>query len=491
MKLRATRGSMCLAHNFKRHGMRLLSTIATSEPSGPSVKTSIPGPESQRLKTEMSKVHQAPSVKFFADYEKSFGNYLIDADGNQLLDAFMQISSIPLGYNHRDLIACASDPRLITTIVSRPALGSFPRTDFTELLKNSLIKVAPPGLRHVQTMMDGTSANENAIKQAFIRYMTKKRGGKPPQPADLQSAMAQELPGTPNLSVLGFNGAFHGRSLAMLSVTRSKPVHKVDIPAFDWPIANFPRYMYPLEKHEGHNQKQDETCLKNVRQLIESRKKENRDVAALIVEPIQSEGGDHHASPKFFHGLQKICEENGIAFIVDEVQTGGGATGTFWAHEKWNLPSPPDFVTFSKKLLLGGYYYKDEFTVNEPYRIYNTWMGEPSKIVILEKVVEVIRRDGLVEQANEVGQLLQKGLHDIAGNYPHHVFNVRGQGTFCAFDTPDSQLRDKLLEVSLSNGLHIGGCGDATVRFRPALIYQKKHAETTLDLLAKSVKSVA
>lgn len=133
-------------------------------------------------------------------------------------------------------------------------------------------------------------------------------------------------------------------------------------------------------------------------------------------------------------------------------------------------------------------------------------MGEPSKIVILEKVVEVIRRDGLVERAKTVGEELHKGLTVIASDYPHQVrlygcckkadyafqvFNVRGQGTFCAFDTPDAQLRDKLLEVALSNGLHIGGCGDATVRFRPALIFEKKHAEITLDLLSKAVKAIA
>ena len=105
----------------------------------------------------------------------------------------------------------------------------------------------------------------------------------------------------------------------MQNLFSSKPIHKVDIPAFDWPIANFPRYKYPLEKHEAHNKQEDEKCLKEVRSIIESRKKEERDVAAVIVEPVQSEGGDYHASPEFFKGLQKICKEHDVAFIVDEV----------------------------------------------------------------------------------------------------------------------------------------------------------------------------
>jgi len=227
--------------------------------------------------------------------------------------------------------------------------------------------------------------------------------------------MVQKQPGTPNLSVLAFNGSFHGRTLCLLSVTRSKAIRKVDIPAFQWPIAKFPRYKYPLADNKDHNDKEDRKCLAEVQELLEKGKKSGVEVASVIVEPIQSEGGDFHASASFFKGLQKICHDSGVYFIVDEVQTGGGASGTFWAHEQWKLPTAPDFVTFSKKMLTGGYYYRDELRINEPYRIYvrlsaecpiyrvevlfqNTWMGEPTKLVILEKVIEVIRRDGLVEK---------------------------------------------------------------------------------------------
>lgn len=103
-------------------------------------------------------------------------------------------------------------------------------------------------------------------------------------------------------------------------IFRSKAIHKVDIPAFNWPISNFPRYKYPLEKNEKYNKGQDDKCLNEVKHLIEQQKTKNCDVAALIVEPIQSEGGDFHASPNFFKGLQKICKDNGITFIVDEVK---------------------------------------------------------------------------------------------------------------------------------------------------------------------------
>uniref|UniRef100_A0A915M1D8 Uncharacterized protein n=1 Tax=Meloidogyne javanica TaxID=6303 RepID=A0A915M1D8_MELJA len=179
---------------------RYSCSIPTSEPKAPLMRTEVPGPESKKLINEMETIHQATSVKFFADYEKSFGNYLVDADGNNLLDVYTQISSLPLGYNHPELIETARENRFL--VVSRPALGGYPRTDFVQTLKNSLGQVAPKGLRHVQAMLCGTSANENAIKTAFIHYQTRKRGGKLPSKEDMESCMNNEIPGSPNLCVL-------------------------------------------------------------------------------------------------------------------------------------------------------------------------------------------------------------------------------------------------------------------------------------------------
>uniref|UniRef100_A0A0N4Z3W0 (S)-3-amino-2-methylpropionate transaminase n=1 Tax=Parastrongyloides trichosuri TaxID=131310 RepID=A0A0N4Z3W0_PARTI len=468
---------------------RSLTTIATSEPSKPEMKTKFPGPKTATMKNEMSKVHQNASTRAFFDYEKSFGNYVVDADGNKMLDVYMQISSLPLGYNHPELIALAKDPRIITSLVSRPALGSFPRTDFADMVKNSLISVAPKGLSEVQTMLCGTSANENALKTAFIYYSAQKRGGKPPTAEDLASCMKQQLPGTPKWTVLAFNGAFHGRSLAMLSCTRSKAIHKVDIPAHDWPISPFPRYKYPLEKNIDYNKKQDKDCLAHIAEQFKLRKAKGEDIAAVIIEPIQSEGGDHHASAEFFKGLQKITKENGSVFIVDEVQTGGGPTGTFWCHEQWGLETPPDIVVFSKKMISGGYYYSPALKVNEGYRIFNTWMGDPTKLVVLEKVVKVIKEQGLVKQAKDVGDFLKSGIANIQSS-TDNIQNLRGVGTYVAFDLPTSALRDKFIEHSCNLGLHVGGCGDNSIRFRPALVYEKKHAEITLDIINQAIKKL-
>ncbi|GMS97259.1 hypothetical protein PENTCL1PPCAC_19434, partial [Pristionchus entomophagus] len=473
------------------HCSRLASTISSQEHSNVDLKSAVPGPKSKALLKEMDKHQMSSSVRIFVDFEKSFGNWLVDVDGNRLLDIYTQISSLPLGYNHPALVKAASSPEFITSLVSRPALGSFPRSDWPEKINSVFQPIAPKGLHNVQTMLCGTSANENAIKTAFIWYMAQRRGGKGPDAAALESCMKQQKPGTPKLAVLGFQGAFHGRSLCMLSVTRSKAIHKVDIPAFDWPIARFPRYKYPLAENEAFNAKEDKECLADVERLIDEWKAKDHDVAAVIVEPIQSEGGDHYGSPAFFRGLRDLTKKKGVVFIVDEVQTGGGAAnGQIWAHSHWNLQEPADIVTFSKKLLTGGFYFADHLKVKEGYRIYNTWMGDPTKLLLLEQVLNVYKKDGLLERAKVIGQEFQKNLTSFQKAHSSLVQNPRGLGTFAAIDFESPEKRDKFVDKAIQLGLHCGGCGDRALRFRPSLVYDKKHLDLTFQLLEKTAKSL-
>lgn len=119
--------------------------------------------------------------------------------------------------------------------------------------------------------------------------------------------------------MLSFKGAFHGRTLGTLATTHSKYIHKIDIPSFDWPIASFPQYKYPLEENVRENQAEDARCLAEVEELIVDYNKRQKYVAGLIVEPIQSEGGDNEASPEFFQQLRKITKKHGVAMLIDEV----------------------------------------------------------------------------------------------------------------------------------------------------------------------------
>lgn len=459
--------------------------LIANEPTGPSIVTkTIPGPESNKKLQELSQISEIGSVQLFVDYERSLGNYLVDVDGNTYLDIYTQISSLPLGYSHPDLLRLLDDPDNVKAFINRPALGAFPGTDWTDRLQNSLMAVAPTGLRSLCTMACGSCSNENAFKAIYIWYRTKERGGDTNfTKEEIETCMLNKTPGSPPYTMLSFSGAFHGRTMGCLSATRSKAIHKIDIPALDWPMARFPQYKYPLEDYVHENQQEDAKCLEETEDLIHKYNAAGKPVAAIVVEPIQAEGGDNHASPEFFQGLQQIGKRTGAALLIDEVQTGGGPTGKMWCHEHFNLPEAPDVVTFSKKMLTGGYYFKEEFKPPQGYRIYNTWMGDPSKVIMLEEVIRVIQRDRLLENVNETGDILMKGLTALQNRYPQHINSTRGRGTFIAFDGTDAAKRDTIVNKLKLQGIHSGGCGEKSVRLRPALIFQPHHANIFLNKL--------
>ncbi|KJR80779.1 4-aminobutyrate aminotransferase [Sporothrix schenckii 1099-18] len=466
-----------------------LSTLLADEPSGPSIQVAIPGPKAKAVADDLNAVFDTRALNMVADYRKSHGNYIVDPDGNVLLDVYAQIASIPVGYNNPALLAAAQSEEMAQALINRPALGNFPSVDWADILRSGILKVAPPGLDQVFTALAGSDANETAYKAAFMWRRQKERGGPSVEftEEEMNSAMVNHGPGAPDLSILSFKSAFHGRLFGSLSTTRSKPIHKLDIPAFDWPRATFPEIKYPLEEHAEENAKAEAAALAEVEDLILNF---HSPPAAVVVEPIQSEGGDNHASPAFFRGLREVTRKHGVLMIVDEVQTGVGATGKFWAHEHWNLPHPPDMVTFSKKAQTAGYYFGNpELRPNKPYRQFNTWMGDPARALLFRAIIDYIQKNDLVAQTARVGDYLFGKLEKLAAQYPDQFANLRGkgQGTFIAFDNPK---RDAFLAKAKTFGVNIGGSGANAVRLRPMLIFQEKHADILIDALEKIVKSL-
>ena len=378
---------------------------------------------------------------------------------------------------------------MIDALVNRPTLGAFPSHNWAEVISTGVLKVAPKGLGRCYTAMAGSDANEIAFKAAFMWRRQLERGGPDVNfsPEELASCMENTSPGSPQLSILSFKNSFHGRLFASLSCTRSKPIHKMDIPAFDWPQATFPQLKYPLEAHADENSAIEQASLDEVEHLI---KTWHLPPAAVIVEPVQSEGGDNHASDAFFRGLRAITKKHNVLLIVDEVQTGVGATGRFWAHEYWDLPadSPPDMVTFSKKAQCAGYYYGDALLKpNKPWRQFNTWMGDPARAILFRSIIEEVERRDLVNQNAKVGDLLYGKLEALQKRYPEHFQNLRGKGrgTFIAFDSPK---RDRFLKVARELGVNIGGCGVNGVRLRPMLIFEEKHALLLVSVFGRIIE---
>ncbi|KAH8169236.1 aminotransferase class-III domain-containing protein [Sarocladium implicatum] len=452
-----------------------------------SVVTEVPGPKSKAAAAEIGQVFDSRAIHFVVDYEKSEGNYIVDVDGNRYLDVYAQIASIPVGYNNPHLLEAAQSPELISALANRPAIGNFPSKLWSNILRDGLLRAAPEGLDKVFTAQSGSEANELAFKAAFMLWRRKERGEAEWSAEEISSCINNAKPGSPELAVLSFANSFHGRGFGSLSTTRSKAVHKLDIPSFNWPQAPFPALKYPLEKYAKENEAEEQRCLKEVERLITSW---HCPVAALIVEPIQSEGGDNHASPAFFQGLRDITKKHDAVMIVDEVQTGFGATGKFWGHQHWNLSSPPDIVTFSKKAQTAGYLFGNPLLVpDKAYRQFNTWIGDPARVIMSKAVIEEILSKGLVEQCARVGEVLYAELAKLAEKYPDYVMNLRGkgQGTYIAFDTKDA---GALVGAMKRLGVNVGTCGAQTVRLRPMLIFEEAHVPSLISTFEKVLSTM-
>ncbi|CAK9440538.1 uncharacterized protein LODBEIA_P46060 [Lodderomyces beijingensis] len=474
---------------------RFVRSISTkyfpNEPSAPVFTTSsVPGPKSKQINQELGEVYDNGATYFVADYFQSIGNYISDADGNKLLDVYCQISSIPLGYNNPKLIEAAKSDEMVSAIVNRPALACFPQSNYKDILEQGLLAAAPPGMTKIWTSLSGSDANETAYKAAFMYQHAKLRKGADFTAEELSSVMDNKTPGASEMVILSFDKGFHGRTFGALATTRSKAIHKLDIPAFPWPKAPFPQLKYPLEEFAAENRQEEQRCLDELENIIVNSPKQ---IAAAIVEPVQSEGGDNHASSFFFQGLRDITAKHGILFIVDEVQTGVGATGKFWAHEHWNLTSPPDMVTFSKKFQAAGFYFGNgDLQPKQPFRQFNTWCGDPTKAILAKAIYQEIKASDLVTRTATVGNYLYQGLQTVVSKSQGKFLNLRGEnyGTFIAWDCCSVEVRAKVLQACKDLGLNMGACGDLSIRLRPTLLFEKKHADVFLNILEEAVGKV-
>lgn len=490
----------CGSHGYRSHGsfgtsrasgssgiqsqVRFASNL--TEPQTPVIKTAVPGPKSAAMAAELSASFDTRAAQFVADYYHSRGNYIADADHNLYLDVYAQIASIALGYNHPALLATAKLDEMAVALANRPALACFPSTDYGSILDLGLLAAAPPGMSRIWTALSGSDANETAYKAAFMYHHHRRRGGKAFSPQEVLSVMDNATPGASDMVIMSFDNGFHGRLFGSLSTTRSKALHKLDIPAFNWPRVPFPRLQYPLDQFAAENRAEEDRCLAAISDAIDQWAPR---VAAIIVEPIQSEGGDKHATPYFFQQLRQLTQEKHVLFIVDEVQTGVGATGKFWAHEHWNLVLAPDMVTFSKKFQAAGFYFSDpELQPSQPYRQFNTWCGDPARAILARTIYQEITNNNLVQATSEIGDYVYRGLQDIfnrAQRFGPHNLRGEGLGTFIAWDCGDGPQRQEFIMACRQLGVNIGACGDVSVRLRPTLMFGKEQADVFLGIVER------
>jgi L-lysine 6-transaminase len=426
----------------------------------------------------LSKYIIVDGFDFVLDLRKSKGCQIYDSRENKyFLDCFSFFASAPLGCNHPKL----SNPEFIKKIgevaVNKPTNSDIYTVELANFVDSFARHAVPSYFKHLFFISGGSLAVENGIKTAFDWKIRKnlKQGEK-------------EL-GT---QVIHFNEAFHGRTGYTLSLTNTYNLNKIKYyTKFNWPRIINPKITYPLNQENLTKVKQLE---KQALSEIEKAITENpNDIAALIIEPIQGEGGDNHFRKKFFHELRKICNEHEIMFILDEVQTGVGLTGKMWAYEHFDFK--PDILAFGKKTQVCGIMVGDrvdeikENVFKVSSRLNSTWGGNLVDMFRCQKYLEVIKEENLVKNAENQGKRLLEGLIKISEKYPDKILNARGLGLMCAFDLISSEKRDELRKKLYSNGLIVIGCGEKTIRFRPPLIITSSEIDKALETIDQALKT--
>ncbi|MFE3058639.1 L-lysine 6-transaminase [Nocardia sp. NPDC059239] len=404
------------------------------------------------------------------DLRESRGRRLVDArDGTAYLDMFGFFASSTLGMNHPALLG--DKPFLAglsTAALNKPSNSDVYTVEMARFVDTFVRVLGDPRLPHLFFIDGGGPAVENALKTAF----------------DWKSRHNEihGRPGELGTKVLHLTGAFHGRTGYTLSLTNTDPVKTARFPKFDWPRIDTP-YVGPdhpdVEAAERH-------ALDQARRAFA----ENPyDIACFIAEPIQGEGGDRHLRPEFLRAMQQLCHEHDALFILDEVQTGVGMTGSVWAYQQLGLE--PDVVAFGKKtqvcgIMAGGRV--DEVPDNVFHvssRLNSTWGGNLADMVRARRVFEVMEHEDLVGRARELGPYLLTRLTELSTAHAE-VTDPRGRGLMCAITLATPELRNEVVNrLREQEHILILGTGERGIRFRPPLTVTEAELDEAVDGLGR------
>ena len=413
------------------------------------------------------------------DLDKSHGSWLVDGNtGDEYLDLFSMFASLAVGYNHPYVIK--NKDRLLASAINKPTNSDIYSIAMAEFVETMGRIAQPDYLPNSFYVSGGTLAVENALKTAFDWKVRK----------NIASGN-----GELGSQVLHFEKCFHGRSGYTLSLTDSPDPRKVKyFPKFNWPRVSTPQINFPLDKNNLKDVVNREAItLEEIKNAILANP---NDIACMIIEPIQGEGGDNHFRSEFLINLKEICLENDILLIYDEVQSGAGITGKMWAHQHFSDEARPDIISFGKKtqccgIFAGGRIDDVENNVfHESSRINSTWGGNLVDMVRFTIYLEIIEKEDLVNRASESGHYLLKQLMNLENEYPELVSNSRGKGLFCAFDLPNPNSRDNLASALMENKVIVLGSGERSIRFRPHLNIKKEEIDIGISAIRNSLKKI-
>jgi 4-aminobutyrate aminotransferase len=447
-----------------------ISRTAASSDALPNIKTALPGPNAKRLIDVDSRLISPSYTRSYPLVAKRGRGLIIeDVDGNEFLDFSAGIAVTSTGHCH---------PEVVAAIQKQAAeLIHMSGTDFyyesMTVLAERLSRVAPmKGPHKFYFGNSGTEAVECALKLA--RYHTKRQ------------------------SIIAFYGAFHGRTMGSLSLTASKPQQRRRFAPLVPGVTHVP---YPYTYRFGGNQTDREyglACAKFIEERLFKTTVPPEDVAAIFVEPIQGEGGYVPAPKEFLQELRRICDEHGIMLVADEVQSGAGRTGKWWAIEHSGVQ--PDIVCVAKGIAsgmpLGITISRADVMDWVPGSHASTFGGNPVAIAAALASMNVIEREGR-ENAAKIGERMKQRMTGWLKTHPM-VGDARGKGLMLAVEivkdkqskAPAGAERDRIVELAFKKGLLLLGCGETSIRLSPALIVSEAQADYALDVLEDCISEV-
>lgn len=415
------------------------------------------------------------------DLERSSGNRLFDSRGKRTyLDCFSYVASNPVGHNHPLMFDAEFERKLLRSARSKPSSSDFYTLEKAEFVETFRRLCMPEGMNHLFLVEGGAVAVENAMKAAFdwkIR-LNQSRGEA----------------GEKGTKIIHFREAFHGRCGYTLSVTNTADPRKTKFfPKFDWPRITNPKMRFP---QTADAIAEVEALEKQALAEIDAAYAEHgTDIAAILIETIQGEGGDNHFRPEFLRSLRRIADERDTLLIFDEIQCGGGATGTMWAWQGYGVT--PDIICFGKKFQVCGIVVSkrieevEHHVFAEASRINSTWGGSLVDMVRATRYLEIVERERLLENAASVGKYFLERLAGLAAGAPQQFSNPRGRGMYLALDVVNAKLRDGIVQETFKQGAIILRCGVSSLRFRPSLTFSRAEVDELVEILERATNAAS
>lgn len=425
-----------------------------------------------RVREIIGKHMLADGFNLILDLNNSYRNKIVDErNGDEYIDFFTFFASSPLGLNHPKLNSESVKEKLAKAAVNKPSNSDIYTTQMAEFVETFNRVAKPQYMKHLFFVDGGALAVENGLKVAFDWKVRK----------NFKKGLKEEK----GHQVIHFKEAFHGRSGYTMSLTNTD-VNKVKyFPKFNWPRITNPKIQFPLHLHLEEILKLEQMAIDEIKNAI---KNNPDDIAVLIIEPIQCEGGDNFFRKEFFEQLRTITLENDIMLMFDEVQTGFGISGKFWTSDYY---VKPDIIAFGKKSQQCGIMVServdeiDDNCFKVSGRINSTWGGNLVDMVRSTEIMKIMEEEQIVNNVVERGKYLMNRLADIQKGFPQLVSNIRGLGLLCSFDLPNSDFRNEFRKIAETEKLLILGCGKSSIRFRPMLNISDDELEEGLQIIEK------